>query len=298
MLNNNVLLIDVSWLYCTYAFANKDKGYKDPPIHGFCYFLKLLYDNNINDFKNIYFVIEGDRELIDKYEIYSEYKKGRSSKSEIYKNFSDFLKLISVFSKASIVFNKYKESDDTLAFLAKKHCKKDKVYIYSGDSDMWQLLGLSDNIKIVNKYKDGKFIEVTKEEVYKKYPVPLKDIIKYKTLSGDSSDNIPPPIKGLRSTVKQEVVKLWEEDEYFDQNILGKLMLRVKDDKLRWKFAENCEKLLMYYKIMDLTHVDENYRMNKFIKKLSFNVTTEELNNLINIYNINFYRKVINNDCL
>lgn len=84
------------------------------------------------------------------------------------------------------------EADDIIGYLSKEHYRGEKVYILSGDKDFYSLV--SETIKVISPtggvieldpmgkitFKDGtKFISL--------YP---KQVVDYKCLVGDSSDNI------------------------------------------------------------------------------------------------------------
>lgn len=292
------LIIDISWLYCLYYYVNKDKGYLDGAIYGITYFLSLLY-RNMKDIKHVYFVLDGDSQLYVKNKLFKEYKQGRSDKTDVYKNMSDFLKIVSTFPKSTIIQNKYKEADETISFLALNHARKGKVLIYSGDKDHIQLLGCNENIFIADKYKQGSFIEWTTQEVWEKFKnskkedftrisTNKKDLLKYRILSGDASDNIPPPIKGLTDKNKKVIIQAWLHDE-LTPDILANIIINVKDEKLKHQLASGFDNILLNYKLMDLTHCDKDYWLQKETKKIRPETTKEIIIELCKKYKLQSY---------
>lgn len=76
------------------------------------------------------------------------------------------------------------EADDVVAYLTVV-CKKPCV-IYTGDNDLLQLL-VQDGVSIFNINKDA---IIDKTNILSYYPVDANNIVKYKAIAGDTSDNI------------------------------------------------------------------------------------------------------------
>jgi 5'-3' exonuclease len=298
---NKILIVDTSWLYNLYYYVNKDKGYKDPAVHGVIYFLTLLH-RNIDKYKQIFFVLDGEHACEDKKKLLPTYKEGRSDKTEVYKNFNDFLKLISKYPKTTIIKNDVKEADDIIAYLAIQYAQQNEVILYSGDKDLIQLAGISDNIKITSKYSSGSFEFLANTEIFQKFKnskkedfsrisTDKKDILKYRVLSGDTSDNIS-GIYRLSDVNKKKIIQAWLEDDLNDR-ILAEIILRIEDMNLRHKIAENFDIILRNWELMDLGHVCTNYKVKKFTKKINIEITEEDLQILIKNYNLVDYNRVI-----
>ncbi len=83
------------------------------------------------------------------------------------------------------------EGDDLIAILARyvlKHTKAE-VIIHSGDRDFYQLLK-NDRVKILTRIQDGKPLFVHRKDVKKDYGVSVRDWVKFRAWTGDSTDNI------------------------------------------------------------------------------------------------------------
>jgi 5'-3' exonuclease len=82
------------------------------------------------------------------------------------------------------------EADDVIGRLAYEYSQdKDAVVIYSGDSDLRQLV--NDRVCVIAPGFRGKDAYYGREEVLQKHGVPPELLADQKALSGDSSDNIP-----------------------------------------------------------------------------------------------------------
>ena len=289
-----VLIIDMYNAWLKYHFINKDKGYIDPAVYGCTQLLSLIY-RNIEDYSNIYVVLDSDEGSKDKKELYPEYKKGRSDKKEAFKNFDDFLGIISKLPKLSIISNKYREADDIISYIAQNKCRKEKVIIYSSDKDFAQLVSLHENIKWATNFKDGKFLELSHEEILSKFKDSKKEkltnklgeITKWRIFNGDPSDGINAPIKGLSTKDKRKIIALWYED-YLNMDILGDIIVRLDDFdlNLRFKIAENFDQVLINYKLVSLKECSKDFKLKKFTKCVKVSISKEEYLKLLDSYSL------------
>ena len=120
------------------------------------------------------------------------------------------------------------EADDILGTLSNKlsQNKDDEVFIFSGDSDLHQLV--KENVYIVTTSKTGDLKIFNEEEIRNTYLGLSPDqIIDYKSLTGDSSDNIP----GIPGVGKKTAIKLLNEYKTID-NVFSNLD-KIPQEKLR-----------------------------------------------------------------
>ncbi len=120
------------------------------------------------------------------------------------------------------------EADDILGTLSNKlsQNKDDEVFIFSGDSDLHQLV--KENVYIVTTSKTGDLKTFNEEEIKNTYLGLSPDqIIDYKSLTGDSSDNIP----GIPGVGKKTAIKLLNEYKTID-NVFSNLD-KIPQEKLR-----------------------------------------------------------------
>ncbi|MBP3820669.1 DNA polymerase I [bacterium] len=123
------------------------------------------------------------------------------------------------------------EADDVIGTITKKACELGhKVKILTGDQDSFQLIDKEGCVKVIIPSK-GQLIEYDWNKVYEKLGVYPDQIIDYKALRGDTSDNIP----GIRGIGEKSAVKLLEEYKTVDNvianvdNITGKLRDKIKN---------------------------------------------------------------------
>ena len=295
MLDKPVLIIDTLNMFMKFYHVNKDSGVYDPGIYGSIYFLYLVLRNK-EKYGKIYLVLEGKNK--NKYELYPQYKEGRESKHEALKNFDDFLKLISKFN-INIVENKFRECDETIAYLALNHRHKSPVIVYSNDKDFIQLAAFK-NIFISEKFEKGEFKILSQEEMYVKFKnnkdehynkfmsENLSTLILYRTFKGDKSDNIN-SIKLLTKDIK-EIINVWEEDDLNDR-ILSNIILRLDDMKLKMKIAENFSEILRNFQLMNLGKCGSGIMFRKHTKNLKINVSGKEHSGLVRKYAVGeFFR--------
>lgn len=108
------------------------------------------------------------------------------------------------------------EADDVIGTISTRACDLGhKVYILTGDQDSFQLIRKNGCIKVIIPSK-GELIEYDWDKVYEKLGVYPNQVIDYKALRGDTSDNIP----GIRGIGEKTAVKLLSEYQTVD-NVLA-----------------------------------------------------------------------------
>ncbi len=99
------------------------------------------------------------------------------------------------------------EADDVIGTISRRACELGhNVYILTGDQDSFQLIRKNGCIKVIIPSK-GELIEYDWDKVYEKLGVYPDQVIDYKALRGDTSDNIP----GIRGIGEKTAVKLLAE---------------------------------------------------------------------------------------
>lgn len=97
------------------------------------------------------------------------------------------------------------EADDVIGTISKKACELGhKVYILTGDQDSFQLVDREGCVKVIIPSK-GELVEYDWDKVYEKLGVYPNQVIDYKALRGDSSDNIP-GIRGIGEKTAQKLL--------------------------------------------------------------------------------------------
>src|SRR5258708_20006525 len=103
------------------------------------------------------------------------------------------------------------EADDVIGTIANQaiegkldHGKMDKVLIVTGDRDAFQLVTDKIHVYMPPRSKDEFYSELGPQEVKEKMGIIPEQIVDYKALAGDASDNIP----GVRGVGDKTAVRL------------------------------------------------------------------------------------------
>ncbi len=136
------------------------------------------------------------------------------------------------------------EADDLIASLTLSNCEDYKIYISSNDSDFYQLI--NDNVSII-KYKGKNSKIIDKNEFYNIFNFNSSKYVFYKSLVGDSADNI----KGISGIGKVRATKIVSCCDSFEK------LLEIKNELLPKKIASSLEdemnKIFTNKKIITLT---------------------------------------------
>ena len=122
------------------------------------------------------------------------------------------------------------EGDDLIGTLATRaKTLGHHTYILTGDKDSFQLIDDEGFIKVLIPSK-GEIVEYDKEKVYEKLGVYPSQVIDYKALSGDTSDNIP-GIKGIGPKTAQSLLNEYQTLDGIYEN-LDKITKKALLEKL------------------------------------------------------------------
>jgi 5'-3' exonuclease len=288
-----IILIDFSWLYNKYYYVAKysasqkggldfGKSEDEVTLRMLKQFLNIV-KNSYKDTKVI-LALDSPTSTLKNIAIFEGYKQNRNKeeKKEVYKNIN---KIISKINKAipsfSFIKSKTYEADQLIASLVKKHCNRYEIIIFSGDKDLIQLTSFP-NTYISDKFEKGQFIIKTDKELFEKFKnskgedftrisMNKKDILKYRTLKGDTSDNLSPVFPRIKDTEIVDIIKnYWIDEEELSEERIYDIIDDVRGDneKLALKLEANKDVWLRNYKIMDLLHTS-----NIEIKALKSGIT-------------------------
>lgn len=190
-------------------------------------------------------------------EEYSEYKSNREAMPD---NMQSQMELIYEGLKAfdiPVYTKEGFEADDVIGTIAKKACALgNKVYILTGDQDSFQLIDKNACVSVIIPTK-GQLVQYDWNKVYEKLGVYPDQIIDYKSLRGDTSDNIP----GVKGIGEKTAVKLLSEYGHLD-NIL-KNCDNIKPDGIKKRLCDDIEMAKLSYKLATIvTDVDIDFDFN------------------------------------
>ena len=143
------------------------------------------------------------------------------------------------------------EADDVMAYISKQLLLKSKIVLMSTDKDFLQLV---DNR--ISVWSPTKKILYTPEKVKDEYGIPSKNLLTYRILDGDKSDNINGVQgAGLKSIIKY-IPSITEDNEFNAKNLLD--FVNNSDSKI--KLLENIKNssnlVKRNYLLMQLNKVD------------------------------------------
>lgn len=188
------ILIDGSGLiyrgfYAIPPFFKSPKGIQTNAVYGFTSILLTLIERQKPDYVAVAFDKKGPT---FRHKEYKEYKATRvKAPDELYAQIPIVKDVVKAFGIPGFEIEGY-EADDIIATIAKKLVgRKDiELQIATGDFDMFQLV--RDGVSVLYPEKGFKGASVFRtEEVIKKYELTPGQVVDYKALAGDSSDNIP-----------------------------------------------------------------------------------------------------------
>ncbi|MDX1976238.1 MAG: DNA polymerase I [Pseudanabaenaceae cyanobacterium bins.68] len=154
-----------------------------------------------------------------RHEADSTYKAGRAeTPAEFVPDLENLRRILAALPIATVTKPGF-EADDLIGTLALQ-AKADgyRVKIVSGDQDLFQLIDAEQYISVLHLGQKDKIQEFSSAEVMAKLGVSPNQVVDYKALCGDSSDNIP----GVRGIGAKTAVKLLAEYGSLEQ-VLGNI---------------------------------------------------------------------------
>lgn len=176
--------------------------------------------NRIKNYDEFYFILDSGRgnkmKLLDDY-------KGNRIKLPINPILILGKKLIKSYN---FLYSPNEEADDCIATVCSG---KNKYIIVSTDQDMWQLINKKVKVLHTNKLEYA-----TKDKLVSKYGIKhWYNIVDYKVIFGDNSDNIFPLIKRLRRKPIIEQINKGKDCMTICKELKPKHKLKIKDVKNR-----------------------------------------------------------------
>ena len=225
MQDKSFILIDGHALAYRYFFALERTGMKtsdNQPTWAVFGFFKALFDllqNSTIKPDSIAVTFDVSRQTY-RTEMYSEYKANRESMPDTLRNQIQLIVEGLQALNIPILTKEGYEADDVIGTIATKAKQKQhKTYILTGDRDSFQLVDREGFIKVIMPSK-GELVEFDWYKVYDKMGVYPYQIIDYKALSGDTSDNIP-GIKGIGDKTACKLLSRFDKlDQIYEHIVL------------------------------------------------------------------------------
>lgn len=289
-MNRTLILVDFSWVLNRFFFGFKDSFIKKDDeniftgsLLGYTLFAERLV-TKYPDAK-VMFCMDGEctkKALSDDYKAHRDDER----KKQVYKDTDTLINLLSHVKKFYFAKNDKQEADDTIAVLAYKYRNEfDEIIIYSGDKDFFQL---ANTFKVSNEYEKG-FKFVTDNKVFEKFGVSTDNLLAFRILDGDKSDNLKAPVARIRTDFKKEIAEKWTSldiEDFID------IMYSYKDTK--WEKSAN-----QYLEATDLVETNSQImNLKKYeIEENRFPVNIFKCKecdlSLVNYYGLRQYEKFL-----
>ncbi len=211
-----------------------------------------------------------------------EYKAQRTKAPDEFVAQIDFAKdLIKAFDIPLLIKPGF-EADDIIGTLCKRAEKKNiSSYILSGDLDFLQLM--NDHIHLA-KFNGKEPLIFNPEMTKEKLGVPPHQVIDYKAICGDSSDNY----KGVPGVGPKGAVKLLQEYETLENiyenldDLAPKLKAKFEDNK---DYAFHCQHLAEIHLSVPVDFEFNEYKyprkqIREFLQSISFNRLVDRAQNI------------------
>lgn len=266
------------------GFIPHHEGMPVGMVYGFANTFVRILQEGIPDYCIITF---DTKEKTFRHELDPEYKAHRQkTPDDFYAQMPLLMKMVE--STGSLIYKKPGfESDDLIGTLAIEARKKDlKVEIYSGDLDFLQLVG-DEGITLMKYAHFGSaIVPYNTPETIARFGVHPSQIVDYKAIAGDSSDNY----KGIPGVGPKTTKALFEKYKTLDEIYEHLDEMRPK---MREKFKENksyvyhCQELAKIHTSVEIDlPFDTNWTLNvssfeTFLQSTKFNAIQRRLNQMI-----------------
>ena len=285
------IIIDSNALIHRAFYALPELTTKKGEIVNAIYGFLLIFFRAIRELKPDYIVATFDRiEPTFRHKQYKDYKaKRKKAPQDLYDQIpkiKNILKVldIPIFEKPGF------EADDLIGTIAKKVKQQEKdikIYILTSDLDIFQLI--DEKTQIYNLSKGIKDIEIFDEKkVIEKFDFSPKQIIDFKSLAGDASDNIP-GAEGIGSGTAVKLIKEYETVENL-YKVLKKGEAWDLTSKIRENLIKNEKQVFLSYKLATIDQsvdIDFNLKKSEYI---SPSANLEKKQKIKQIFeNYNFY---------
>ena len=217
---------------------------------------------------------ENNRSLLN-----ADYKANRIDYSEMPEEETPFSQFNDIYNALDFIGIKHSETttcetDDVIASYAISYGKDMEIVISSFDSDFFQLI--TERVSVL-RYRGEKTIICTPEYIKEKYGILPEQYTDFKSLTGDTADNI----KGADKVGAKTAALLVNEFGTLE-NIL-KNAETIKKPAIKESIIRNAERLRTNYKLIKLeNNVDIPFDIDE-LKYIYDGVTTSEVLKGINL---------------
>lgn len=282
---SRLLIIDTYGLifraYHAYPMLTTADGKPTNAVFGF---LQMLL-TSIEKFNPNYIVCSLESETLTfRHNLDSAYKANRKEAEEELKlQIGDIINVIARLNIKTLQLNGYEADDVIGSYATQNQDNFDTIEIITGDRDLLQLLSPKIKIFIPGKYFSD-LIEYDRHKFKEKFDIEIEDYVLYKSLAGDSSDNI----KGIPGIGPKGAAKIVNQFHSINSLLAN---LDQLPPRLAEAISENQNLLKKYY---DLSKIECDIPLNiskEDLKVSKINVT--ELRKIVDEYEFKSMSKKI-----
>jgi len=143
------------------------------------------------------------------------------------------------------------EADDAIAYICEQIYPNSQKFIMSTDKDYLQLV--NEKVQVWSPTKKKFYFEQT---ILDEFKVPAKNFLEYRTLLGDSSDNIP-GVKGTGlKTLQKKMPIIFGDKKISVEDIIEHAEANRNDAKILALIADSGDKIRLNFDLMQLRDVD------------------------------------------
>ncbi|MCF3942568.1 DNA polymerase I [Oceanobacillus alkalisoli] len=246
-MGNKLVLIDGNSIIYRAFFAlpllNNDKGVYTNAVYGFTTMLLRILEEE----KPTHMLVAFDAgKTTFRHDTYKEYKGGRQkTPPELSEQFPVLKELLDAFQIPHYELERY-EADDIIGTFSKVGDNEDwEVTVISGDKDLLQLV--SDHVTVhVTKKGISEVDKYTPAFLEEKIGISSEQVIDFKALMGDSSDNIP-GVPGVGEKTALKLLKQYPTLEEVYENIE-----KIGGKKLKENLTNHKEEAFMSRKLVTI----------------------------------------------
>ena len=226
-------------------------------------------------------------------EEFAEYKAQRAAMPDALKaQMQAIIESVKAFNIPVYMLENY-EADDIIGTIATRaKALGHRSYILTGDQDSFQLIDKEECIKVLIPYKN-ELLEYDCTKVYQKLGVYPEQIIDYKALRGDTSDNIP-GVKGIGEKIAAKLLAEFHTLDNIYDNIDKMPSISIKEKLVNDKeMAYKSQFLATIKRDVDIDFDIEGAKLNipdpsslhHFFSKYEFHSFLKGLPEILKLFN-------------
>ena len=143
------------------------------------------------------------------------------------------------------------EADDTMAYISQQLLPKSDIMLMSTDKDFLQLV--DDRVKVWSPTKKKLY---TKDVIREEFGLPSRNMLTYRILDGDKSDNIGGIHGAGLKTIIKHIPQITEDKDFTAKDLIEFVNNSDKKIKVLENIKNSCNLIKRNYLLMQLQNVD------------------------------------------